>query len=189
MTIPVPSFWENETVWAQEHRVYFTWKSLHIHCLSYTFSISEAHFHEEWVGHVLSMQIPVHFRIGRERQKNRKIKTYVSCDISYCDSFPCPCSYLPSTVTCWRLASSQESESMTPGHDPGPSTQADQIKMTHKGRFVLLWISFCWMRWGWKVGKARLWKWAKDLKHLVDSVILSVLENALGVCCMSPGNV
>lgn len=64
--------------------------------------------------------------------KKRRVKTYMRFDISHCDSFPCPCSCVPSTVTCWRLASSQESE-RTPGHEPGPSTQAvaHQIKTTH----------------------------------------------------------
>lgn len=49
-------------------------QSLQIHRLSCTFSISAVHFHEEWVGHVLSMQILVHFRIRRERQKREGLK-------------------------------------------------------------------------------------------------------------------
>lgn len=175
-----------------EHRVYFTvhakladtlsFVHFYYFCSSFPWRVSgSCAFHAD----TCSLQNK------KGEAKKRRVKTYVWFDISYCDSFPCPCSCLPSTVTCWRSASSPQSESRTPGRGPGPSTQAvtHQIKTTHKGRFVLLPILFRWMQWGWKVGKACLWKWAKDLKHLVDSVMLSVLENALGVCHMSIGNV
>lgn len=165
-------------------------QSLQICCLLYTFTISAVHVHEEWVGYVFSMQKPFHFRVGRERQKREGLKptwasTYLIVTASHVIALVCQHSHL------LEVSILPESESRTPGHGPGPSTQAaaHQIKTTHKGRFALLWILFHWMQWGWKIGKACLWKWVKDLKHLVDSVMLSVLENALGVCHMSIGNV
>lgn len=94
MIIPVPSFWENETAWAQDV-FHSTCKACRICCLSYIFTISAFHFHEEWVGHVLSMQIFVHFGIRRERQKREGLKptwgsTYLIVTASHVLALVCP---------------------------------------------------------------------------------------------------